>query len=578
MIFIKTQRKNWGSLWAVIAFLVMAIIMVYPLAMTGRISANVDWLFHASRVEQIYDNLKQGVKFTFISTNTFQRTGVGSFLFYPDGSLYIWALLRFIFSPITAYYVWVGIFIFLTFTVGYFCMLNFSDDKLRSFIFALLYGLAPYHLYLSPVNWVIGEFTAYTFIPIVFLGIYKVLKGNEKQWPLLAVGFALLLLSHLLSVVLCAEILVVFLVVHIVRVRRIEISRLISLIKSGITAAILACPILFLFLTEYVHKGIAGPYSGVYLAQNLNTLFSDSMNNLATWSSIGLILLVIALTGWKWIKRDNEEISIYVMMIILLLISTTIFPWKSFNKTPLAVVQLPCRYLTYAILFGAILGSRWFAESIRKLKSHKALVIALVIPVMLLGYFGSISPLTDNLNSYTPNFLCRLANGQHQVLSNRILTNKNYNDQFAYWAYTGEIDYYPVKTNTLNMKPGTSTWDAITKNPKVNSIINDIVIVNGQAHRYKLSTTPNQFHYQIDLKKSSTVDFPVIKYAGTDAFVNGKKVALSLSQRGTVQLRLDKGTNNVMIGFSPSKFYYVSIAIMVLGWLGIIIFYVRKLI
>ena len=92
-------------------------------------------------------------------------------------------------------------------------MLKFSNDKLRSFIFALLYGLAPYHLYLSPVNWVIGEFTAYTFIPIVFLGIYEILRRNEKEWPLLAIGVALLMLSHLLSVALCAEIFVVLLLI-----------------------------------------------------------------------------------------------------------------------------------------------------------------------------------------------------------------------------------------------------------------------------------------------------------------------------------------------------------------------------
>ena len=42
--------------------------MIYPLAATGKISASVDWLFHSARVEQIYDNLRQGCKFTFIAT------------------------------------------------------------------------------------------------------------------------------------------------------------------------------------------------------------------------------------------------------------------------------------------------------------------------------------------------------------------------------------------------------------------------------------------------------------------------------------------------------------------------------
>ena len=255
----------------------MTIWMIYPLAATGKISASVDWLFHSARVEQIYDNLRQGCKFTFIATTTFQHTGVGSFLFYPDGSLYIWALLRFILSPVKAYYAWVGIFLFLTFVISYCCMLKFSNDKLRSFIFALLYGLAPYHLYLSPVNWVIGEFTAYTFIPIVFLGIYEVLRRNEKEWPLLAVGVALLMLSHLLSVALCAEIFVVLLLVTLFNKKKLSLSRWMGLVKAGILALGLSLPIVVLLVSEYFHKGVEGPYSGVYIVQNLSNLFTDSI-------------------------------------------------------------------------------------------------------------------------------------------------------------------------------------------------------------------------------------------------------------------------------------------------------------
>ena len=42
--------------------------MIYPLAATGRIAAQVDWLFHAARVEQIYRNLSEGSLFTYIAT------------------------------------------------------------------------------------------------------------------------------------------------------------------------------------------------------------------------------------------------------------------------------------------------------------------------------------------------------------------------------------------------------------------------------------------------------------------------------------------------------------------------------
>lgn len=70
----------------------MTAWMIYPLAATGKISASVDWLFHSARVEQIYDNLRQGCKFTFIATTTFHSIqALDRFYFTP--------MVPFIFGP-----------------------------------------------------------------------------------------------------------------------------------------------------------------------------------------------------------------------------------------------------------------------------------------------------------------------------------------------------------------------------------------------------------------------------------------------------------------------------------------------
>ena len=71
---------------------------------------------------------------------------------------------------------------------------------------------------------------------------------------------------------------------------------------------------------------------------------------------------------------------------------------------------------------------------------------------MLLSYFGAIAPLTNSLENSVSNILCKLNPGQHQILNNKILNNQNYKDQFAYWAFTGEVDYYSTKSKTLGMR------------------------------------------------------------------------------------------------------------------------------
>lgn len=118
------------------------------------------------------------------------------------------------------------------------------------------------------------------------------------------------------------------------------------------------------------------------------------------------------------------------------------------------------------------------------------------------------------------------------------------------------------------MRPGTPTWDAITKNPRVDSIVENTLFVNGKNHRYRVAYKPNRFDFDLTLNKPATVDFPVVKYAGTDAIDNGKKVKVDLSQRGTAQLNLSAGENHVEIGFKPPFFYYISIVIMLISWIG----------
>ena len=230
---------------------------------------------------------------------------------------------------------------------------------------------------------------------------------------------------------------------------------------------------------------------------------------------------------------------------------------------------MPCRYLTYAILFGAVLGSRGIATLLQKLPQiYEKLTVIAIVPLMLFSYFGAIAPLTNSLDNSASNVLCKLNRGQHQILNNKILNNQNYEDQFAYWAFTGEVDYYSAKSDTLGMRPGTPTWDAITKNPKVNSIIENTLFANGKNHRYHVDYQPNRFDFDFALNKPATVDFPVVKYAGTVAVDNGKKVKVNLSQRGTAQLNLPAGKNHVEIGFKPPVFYYISIVIMLISWIG----------
>ncbi len=561
----------------VLLFLVITISMVYPLAATGRIAAQVDWLFHASRVEQIYRNLSEGSLFTYIATSTFQSTGVGSFLFYPVIFIYPWAWLRFIMTPVVAYYVWVGLFMFMTFVISYFSMLSFSKGKyLRSFIFALLYTLAPYRLYLGPASFVVGEYIASTFIPLAFLGFYHIICGDKRKWYWLTIGMTLLAYSHMLSILLISEIFTVLLLVAFFT-GKFDLKRLKYLLISAIATVILALPVIIPLLTDYFGKGITATYPGVGMIQNLGEVFTASLSNTATSSSIGFVLLLVLLSGWRWIKQDSLEVPLYILAICLTLISTAIFPWKSFNDSFLALLQLPYRYLIYVVLLTAILGSRIIVELLTKygaLKTNwrRAMTILALLLVSLIGYYGSISNLSDRLANTAKNketIIKPLKADEQAILYAGILTNKNYQAQFDYWAQTGEVDYFPTKTLKKDhfLEYIIMDWDkAYRTNKDVYSIISGVTRINGQEMHIKPYASANALQYQVELARKSKVDLPVVHYAHTVVTVDGKQVTYQNSKRNTVQLDLEKGKHTVIVGYLPSKVFFIGTKIALIGW------------
>ena len=123
----------------------------------GTIIVNSDGSFHFSRLEELYQDFRNG-SMAFIASHTFNSTGVGTFLFYPSILLYPWVILRLIFSPVTAFYIWYGLMLFVTMCIAYYSMWLFDKDRIRAIFFGVLYSIFPYHIHLGVVHTVIGEF------------------------------------------------------------------------------------------------------------------------------------------------------------------------------------------------------------------------------------------------------------------------------------------------------------------------------------------------------------------------------------------------------------------------------------
>lgn len=560
--------KNLGTL---LLFACFSIIFIYYFVRTGKIAVSVDSAFHFSRAEEIYQNLKDGHLFTFVATHTFHGSGAGSFLFYPTVFLYPWAILRFVVSPITAFYLWYGGMLFLTLCCAYYAMRRFSGNRTRSILFALFYTIGAYHLYLGIMNYVLGEFVAYTFLPLVFCGFYEVFFGDKKYWPLLAVGMTLIFYSHILSTVITVATLVILFVITLC-FKKVARSRFVALAKAVALTVILSAWQLVPFLTDRT-KDLADPPFGYWFIPTFQEVWSRSLENIADSKGIGFMLILTALFGWYFVRKETKERYVYLLGIIFLLIATTLVPYGLFNDIGilsfLKTIQFPYRFLAYASLFLAATLSLIFSQVLERLKGQKKYFsFSLIIIFSLISYYSSVLPALQRVKNQDPDAVLTKPTDKFQTIDDgKLLTNENYATSYQYIVKYGETDYFPkVSFSDNNIKEA----------PNAQGIILQRTYIDGKSQKIRTAASANTKRYYLDLNKISKVDLPFVVYPQTKAEVNGKEVSYQISSRGTASLNLPKGKSVVTLRYTPPVIYYLLWWLAVIGWISIIIIVVKN--
>lgn len=568
------MKKKYSNFIVVIIFAFLSCMFSLYFIRTGGMVLTSDSSFHISRVEEIYRNLKEGKVFTFIAAHTFSNSGVGNFMFYPTLFLYPWALLRFVFNPVTSFYLWYGLFLFLTMVIAYYSMLSYSGSKVRSYAFSLVYSLAAYHIHLGTWNYVLGEFTAYTFIPLAFLGIYHILFGDSRKWKILSCGMALIMYSHLLSVYITAMILVLITVGSILYKKGISKERIISLVKSGVLALLLVCPQLILFITDYIGHDIAAPQKSFAWTMTVMELLEPSLNNTSSINrSVGIIIIITAFIGWYFVKNREKERNIYIIGIIFLCLATKLTPWDLLSKTfvlnIIGQIQFPYRFNMYSSLFLSITASLVVQRIVTINNSYysKFWGIAIMTMLMVLNY-GSI--VTDTVTRiYTGGINLEKNTSSLVALPKNVYVSKNnYVNIFSYLVLFGETDYYHKQSFDNN---------DINSNKNAQTIVNHDTYFNNKKIASNLKkVNSNSITYLIKNTKEGYVDFPVIKYKNTHVKVNGNEHSSTISNRGTVQVKLTKGINLVEIYYQPIKLFFLGVLISCSTWIVLVYSYFRN--
>lgn len=550
----KKEKKY--NLIVLLFFSFLSISMVLPFIHTGNLKIINDGVFHLQRINEIYINLRKG-HFTYIATHTFSKIGLASFEFYPSIFLYPWAALRFVFKPITAFYVGWGILVFITLTIAYFSMMRFSNRNfVRSIGFALIYGLSGKYI-IEFARFQIGEIIAYSFLPIVFLGFYEIVFSNGSRGTVtLATGLALVAYSHVLTTYLCIMLMTVLFGIALFR-KLVNLNKVVSIIKSIVFFLLLTIWQYVPFISNDFSKTVAPPGFSFWPVQ-MNDIWNTSWsNNINSDSSIGIILIIVLTFGWIVVNNCKEK-WIYVLGVSICIITTSLFPWEYISKTILIRLFIPLqfsfRFLPFSVLFLSITGSLMVERIIQK----SNLYVPILVIVLFGSYINMIKPLMNNIQKNNIDYLSSKQTDNSTLPFEIYVNNSNYNNINKYIAPLGSIDYI--------------TKQALLSN-NYKTIQAHKTIVNSESKNVDTQYKTNKLVFHLKGKRNQSVDLPVIKYDRTMVIINNKKIQSKMSCRGTVEIRLPRtGRQTIKVYYKPTVLFYVLLIIAIISWLVICIY------
>lgn len=397
----------------------------------GYMITGADLTYHLQRIEGVKDGLMSGQFPVRLEPRWLYDHGYANSIFYCNTLLYFPAFLRMLGFPVSASYN--GYCIALnaaTAWIAYFVFYKMYGKRSIGIVCSALYTLSIFRIYKLVVTSAVGEGSAFTFLPLVMYGLYRIFTENveEKQyrtaWIPLAVGFTGLIQTHVLTCEITAFVMILFCLVNLPKVFRKK--TFLELTKGAVVAVLVSLwfliPFLDYYLTQDVHIRYVSARTiqdrGLYLAQLLfhfwtTGIYTPMGDNGMQYShpvGIGLVLMVglgVFLILWfsDAFSKQHDQSLIFLKQtalvgVMLLLMSLNVFPWDRIQSLHPAVatlvssLQFPNRFLGWGTVcltavFGFCLWFLWRQGG----RLHLLLLAVAVVAVATSGMY-----LTDYVN------------------------------------------------------------------------------------------------------------------------------------------------------------------------------------
>ncbi|MBK5719682.1 hypothetical protein JGH11_02225 [Dysgonomonas sp. Marseille-P4677] len=537
---VANKKSHFWLFFVILVFLTLIMMYFYQPLCPGQ-----DFFFHYRRLQALMDGLKASPWLIYIDYNAIDGYGYFSKAFYPDFALIPFALIGNITNIEFAYQFMVftmtmlcGVFTYIT--VNYIYKNSFAAS-----ISALLYTFAVYRLLDLYHRAALGETLTFTFIPIVFLGLYYIIKGDYKKWYLLTIGFSLMIFTHLISSVLMLITSVIFLLIYYKSLLK-EPKRFIYLIIAGIVTLVVTAYYLYPMLEQMVsntfyyeshnlmaktedsalpfHWIIWGMFSGVIAPAQI---FVPGVGLLLTCS----IALRIFVYG-----KSAELRSIDLCVIIglaYIVASSPIFPWTIFPFSMLNFIQMPWRLFEFSCFFFAIGGGYYLSQI---LKSNKRLLFGGCVIA-----FTIVLVMANDAKMYR---MYRCGRPITQIAS--------FNNDY----HLGGLEYIPSKVPSIEY---------------IHQRGDSIIVDNESTNISSFTKIASVTGFDISIDKPDTAELPLIYYKGYTAKLDNMDMPVSESENGLVQLQIVQ-SGHIEVSYEGTVIQKISYFVTIIGIVGLCIY------
>lgn len=399
--------------------------------------------------------------------------------------------------------------------------------KKAGFVAAIFYLFTPYHLVDMHFRVTIAENLSFVFLPLILLGIKKVIEENSKKWfVVLCASLALLILSHQAISIMFLPLMLSYALFICFRKRNKMFKNLIccfiSIIFGFLISSFYWLPIIF--LAKFTQQGLhPTPISFPSISELLYSpwrygfLFQGHRGELSYL--IGYTQLLIVCWSIYLLLKNTLKNKLKNLLIFFLIIFAIIF-----------------------FMMFSIIKPVWETTPLLKYSQYST---RLLVPLTLcISIIAGIVVKKINKTWFIA-ILCYITIFYTILNWGNRRTIPVINDDYLKKEFS-------IKPDVSGLEPTSPTWTNLDKSKLRTKPKSNIEITKGEAIINEISRTPIQHTYTINAKSKIEVKENTLFFPGWVVLANSSAIPINYknpNSPGVITFKLNEGIHDVKVKF-----------------------------